>query len=236
MHASTDSPQLWSQLSLSTSLEIPQSHQATESATDLSIYISHGTSSAKTPPKSWLLDNIDFKPPETVLYAEFERLELQLGFQRIQNASRTTSKRVKSCPPDPDPPDLMLLDYTSGLEEEALPTCVENVVAVLRYELSNSIAECFGGFKVNNPGNTPKLLNKILRPWDDAASKSKDDVTPTADSAQVEVPGKRGRAQPFLKETQEKLQAWLDGHPGNMSPTNAEKLELMKQTGLQRGT
>lgn len=235
MHASTDSLQLWSQLSLSASLEIPQSHQATESATDLSIYINHGTSSAKTLPKAWLLDNIDIKAPETVLCAEFERLELQLSFQRIQKASRTMSKRVKSCPPDPDPPDLMLLDYIPGLEEEAQPTCVENVVAVLRDELSNSITKCFGEFKINNPGNTPKLLDKMLRPWNDKASNSKDDVTPTADSAPVEVPGKRRRGQSFLKETQEKLLAWLDAHPGNMSPTNAEKLELMKQTGLQRG-
>ena len=204
------------------------------SATDLSIYINHGTSSAKTPPRAWLLDNIDIKVPETVLCAEFERLELQLSFQQIQKASRTMSKRMKSCPPDPDPPDLMLLDYNPGLEVEGGPTCFENVAAVLRDELSNSITKCFGEFRIDNSGNIPKVLDKMLGSRDDKAYNSKDDVTPTADSAPVEVLGKR-RVQPFVKETQEKLLAWLDTHHGNMSPTNAEKLELMKQTGPQRG-
>lgn len=142
-------------------------------------------SSPKTQLKVWLLDNIDIKCPDSALCAEFVRLHVQLSFHQIQNRSRGTSKRVKSCTPKLDSPESMLLDYVSGQQ-------------------------------------------------DDKASSQKTDSVPSNMPAPDIALAKMKREQ-FPKETIEKLRAWLEAHPGNTSPTNAERLDLMKQTGLRSG-
>jgi hypothetical protein len=234
VEASADSIKLWSQLSLSTTLEIPQSYRNVESSKDFSIYINHAISCAETQPKAWLLDNIDIKPPESVLCAEFERLHFQLRFHQIQKMPWATSKRAKSNVPQSNSPDSMLLDYISGLEDDARITFFEKVSAVLPEDLSNSIAKYFHGSKIRGSDNSPKLLDKSPSPYDDKTPNQKGNAAPS--TIAVSQPAQRRKGRRFPKEAVEKMQAWLDAHPGNTYATNAELLELMKQTGLEKST
>lgn len=232
MQAAADSIKIWSRLSLSTSLEISQSYQNAESSTDISIYLSHVISTPETESRAWLVDDIDIKAPESVLCADFERLTLHLRFLRVRKKAPTISKRVKSNLPTPNSPESMLLDYISGLEDDARVAFFEKVAAVLPEELSSSIAQCFDDFKFYDAENLIQLLKQ--RP-----SSSKDDVlylqgTHASSTNPVPKARERRKQQKHSKEIVEKLQAWLDAHPGNMSPSGADMVELMKQTGLEK--
>lgn len=198
----------------------------------MSIYINHAISSPETEPKPWLLDNIDIKAPDSVLCAEFERLNIQLRFHQIRKKARMTSKRVKPSLPKQSSPESMLLGYISGLEDDARLTFFENVAAVLPEELSSSIAKCFDESKVHGAEYPSKLPDQVPCSSNDKVLGQREKSVSSAITA-VDAPQRRKR-QRYPKETVAKLQAWLDAHPGNMTPSNAERMELMKQTGLER--
>lgn len=114
--------------------------------------------------------------PHGVLCTEFERLYLQLSFRQIQKRSQVTSKRLKSSYSDPECPEPMLLDYGSGLEDDACLTLFENVVTVLSHDLSNSIAKCFDTVDIHTSGKALKLLDCMPFPSDDGVIKRIDNA------------------------------------------------------------
>jgi hypothetical protein len=156
---------------------------------------------------------------------------MQLHFRQIWKRPRATSKRVKTSLPDPNSPESMLLDYISGLEDDARFTFFENVASVLPEELSSSIAKCFDEFKTHGAEDLMKLLGKAPPSYND---QSYQEGNHASSKTTVPKPVERRKGQRFPKETVDKLRAWLDSHPKITSPTNVEILDLMRQTGLER--
>ena len=92
-------------------------------------------------PRGWLLDNVDVRPPEAVLCAEFERLHLKLDLGAEAKKGRLGSKRVKSHLEAEDTPEIMLFDQPA--REDTHLERLEEVVDVLSQTLVNSVAACF---------------------------------------------------------------------------------------------
>jgi hypothetical protein len=109
--ASANHLKLWTQLSLLAKLEISSSL----SLNHLSIRIHRNTYSnaSVSRPRGWNLDVVDIIPPESVLCAEFQRLRINLDFNKITPqpsrrfggdetlASRPSLERPKSPPKSP---------------------------------------------------------------------------------------------------------------------------------------
>jgi hypothetical protein len=224
---------LWPQLALSTSLEISQSIQIAELAADISIYIDHGIFSPNIPPKAWLLDNIGIKAPESVLCAEFERLHIRLDFHQILKKSRPAVKRPKSRPQDPGSPDMMLLDYSSGLEEEFHVKSFEQTVNELSEGLSHTINKCFDSVKSESSAEFPHLLDEMLLPSVSRTAGQDSCAISTASAVFEDIQTRKPRGQGFLfpKETTDTLKSCVDAHSGNLNSTREDNMDLVKQSG-----
>jgi hypothetical protein len=199
----------------------------------MAIYVNHAMSILAAQPNDWLRDNIDVKAPDSVLCAGFEVLRVQFHFHQIRRKPQTTSKRAKRNLLGPSTPESILLDYISGLEDGARLTFFEAVATILPNEVSSSIADFFDELNVHGSRNRPKRL-------DITPSSASDVVTNQVGSANLsiktasELPKVR-KGKRFPKEIVEILQAWLDSHPRPLSPRGYDLLELMKQTGLDKG-
>ena len=181
-------------------------------------------------PKAWL-DNIDIKAPDSVVCAEFECLHIRYGFHQIQDKPQVMAKRIKSGLPQPDSANIMLLDSISDLESNTELTNFENVVAVLREDLSSTIAGCLNKRKSHRRSRPAHLVDKVPLLPDLTGRKQRDSIgMPSV----ISVCGAAHKRR-FPKKVVEELQAWLQAHPGNMSPSNGEVLQLMQRTGLERG-
>ncbi|TAQ83414.1 hypothetical protein B7494_g8263 [Chlorociboria aeruginascens] len=124
--------QIWSQLSLSTTLEIPHSEDPKIPMPDISIHINYSNEASLVGSSS------DMMVPEPVLCAQFEHLKLHLNFDSIRSLKPT--KKPKFCVEEPDTEDTMLLDdcKTSGDT-----TFLENTVRTLSEGLCNTTKTCF---------------------------------------------------------------------------------------------
>lgn len=221
---------IWSELSLSASLEVPQLSQIPTSS--FSIFLNHADFLPETEPKAWLLDNIDIRAPRSVLCAEFERLGIQMRFQNIRKKSRTTSKRLKSISPDPDSPESMLLEYVQGLEGDSRRAFYKSLTDVLPKDLSSSIAKCFDDFPATASRPLPHSIDQPSQPSTTNTMRTVPAMPPNATRPLTQT----GLSNRFPKQIVDKLQGWLDRNIGKTSPTNDEKLELMELTGLKRST
>jgi hypothetical protein len=88
--------------------------------------------------------------------------------------------------------------------------------------------------------NDLQLEDEMLLSLDDEIpqqrekDKAPSGTTPASKSKPVVV--KQGvKNSNFRRETTDRLKNWINTHSGNLYPTTSEKLELMKDTGLQRG-
>ena len=178
------------------------------------------------PSKAWLLDNFDIKAPESVLCAEFERLQIRLDFHQILNRSPRAVKRVKPCLQDAVSPDMMLLDCSSGLEEDFYHKSFDQAVEGLSDRLSNSIAN------IENSADSLSVLRKRLLLENKVFYQKV--PTKTAVLRNTQTGKLSGKRNPFPEETRDKLNAWTNLHSRNLNPTVHDKIDLEKETKLQK--
>jgi hypothetical protein len=139
---STKVSKLWPQLSLSTLLDVPRTKMASRQP-DISIAIKRGTEPQmlQTGLRALLEENVDIRPPESVLCADFERLQIQFNFLSTQDKQSAAAKRVKSGSADPEEVDKMLFDLSSDARGSHLEG-LEDAVGELK-SLSDTIKSIF---------------------------------------------------------------------------------------------
>lgn len=225
---------LWSHLSLSASLDPWPIDSSADSIPDLSININRGldTPMQQARHRVWELDTFDIKPPESVLCAEFERMQIQFDFLDV----RKKPKRVKTVPSGSTELDIeaeMLLD-----------SAVDSVVQGDFDELTHTVDRMRGlpgliqGFFVPELefSGDPDLLKQghvhsSTQDQEPFKPVSIDDDGP--DSVIGKSKGKKKSRHP--KAVIDLLNAWLEAHPNKLYPSKAEKLELASQTNMTIG-
>jgi hypothetical protein len=230
--ASANFRKLWSQLSLSASLDIWQNDDPAKIARDLSININHGMEPPipQTRNRAWALDNFDMKPPESVLCAEFERMQVQFNFLDVREQAKPV-KRVKA--------DIGGFDIQEAMLLELAPESDTNGT-------TNELEHAVEGMK-----GLPGPMERFFESWPGSASHSaplqqppvsldpdQDSDTPTSIQGTAEqLPGKENgngsKSSVHPKETIEILKGWLEAHISNPYPSMSEKQELMRRTGLK---
>ncbi|RKF62601.1 putative Bgh-specific protein [Erysiphe neolycopersici] len=75
---STLCAEIWSKLSLCTSLHIPEKHPLQAEDADFSLSINRGI--GNNSPESTILENLNVRPPDNILHVSFECLDIQLRF------------------------------------------------------------------------------------------------------------------------------------------------------------
>jgi hypothetical protein len=110
---------------------------------DISIAIKRGTEPRmlQIGPRALLVENVDIRPPESVLCAEFERLQIQLNFLSTQDKQPSAAKRIKSGSAESEEMDEMLFDLSSDARRSHLEE-LEDVVGGLK-SLSDTIKSSF---------------------------------------------------------------------------------------------
>jgi hypothetical protein len=227
--ASTDAIKLWSQLSLSPSLETTHSDDLKSAQSDLSIILSQSprTSVSTDHPHGWILDNVDVKAPPSVLSLQFNKLQVRLDFYTIQDKAPRAAKRLKM---RQEELDSMLLDRLEDVEKSQLEVFEEAEVA-RTHNLLSPMAGCLGQWVL-----LPPECGKS--PFDIASFHSSPLQEPvaslSADIRNRHEPKKPTDKRLCFEQAKIKLQTWLDMNSKNPYPTNHEKLRLMEDTGLQR--
>jgi hypothetical protein len=140
---STKFSKLWPQLSLSTLLDIPRIKMANRQL-DISIAIKRGAEPQmlQAGPGASLVENVDIRPPESALCADFERLQIQFNFISIHDKQPRTAKRIKSGPAKPEVVEEMVFDLSSDARGSHLEE-LEDTVGGLK-GLSDTIKSGFG--------------------------------------------------------------------------------------------
>ena len=139
---STKFSKLWPQLSLSTLLDIPRIEMANRQP-DISIAIKRGTEPQmlQAGSRALLVENVDIRPPESVLCADFERLQIQFNFLSTHDKQPPVAKRIKSGSAESEEVDEMLFDLSSDARGSHLEE-LEDVVGGLK-SLSDTIKSSF---------------------------------------------------------------------------------------------
>lgn len=222
--------QFWSLLSLSASLDIWQ-HAGIISSTNLSINIKHGVEipTQQTRHRAWDLDTFDIKPPDIILRAEFERLQIRFDFSEM----RKKAKRVTIGEPvvaDDDAEEVMLLDLDVGCNLHESMDELKNTVESMG-NLPNMIEQCFQpllGF-----GDDPDLLQQA-----DSQLLHQDRVPPPPntkqDTVKPNVKNDRSKSRRHPQATIKVLDTWFQAHADKPYPSKDEKSELTRETGLSK--
>jgi hypothetical protein len=123
-------------------LDIPQI-EMTNHQPDISIAIKRGTEPQmlQAGSRALLAENVDIKPPESVLCADFERLQIQFNFLSTHDKQPAAAKRIKSGSAEPEEVDEMLFDLSSDVRGSHLEE-LEVVVGGLK-SLSDTIKSGF---------------------------------------------------------------------------------------------
>jgi hypothetical protein len=231
---SADSLKLWPQLSLSTSLDIPKL-KVEDRQPDILIAIKRGIEPqmSQAVPRVLLSENVDIRPPESVLCAEFERLQIQFRFFSIQGKQPPVAKRVKSGSAELEIVDEMLFDLSSDHRGSHLEE-LEDVVGGLK-GLSDTIKRGFG---------PPKPVNEMLLGLSSNLHKGRleglEDIVGVVNRPPDAIPNYpyttiTGKCRRYPKETIEILKGWLEANAKNPYPSEDQKGEMMRRTGLSRG-
>lgn len=224
----SNSWKLWSKLFLSASLDVWQS--SVGPSPDISINLNHGVeyASPQTQHRAWTLDTLDLTPPDSVLRAHLERVQIHFNFSEIPK-KQPRAKRIKSDHSGNDDQDVMLLDCPRNIDDGNMSELAHAVEEMKG--LSGIIAGCFK----SNPDvdDDPNLL--LISPWstfdhwEESASHA-----PRQSSVENESASQSSAARKRLpKAAVEILEGWLRCHASNPYPTRVEKLELISRTGLQ---
>ncbi|CAG8982413.1 hypothetical protein HYALB_00007092 [Hymenoscyphus albidus] len=118
----------WTQLSLSASLDIPQSDDTNKISFSLRLGPKKPPSSSSLPQEDWLAGNIDVQPPGGVRRATVEKVQVQLKVQVIRDKSENAPKRSKATSSERD---TMLLDTYLDNCEGFLTNICENIPRIL---------------------------------------------------------------------------------------------------------
>jgi hypothetical protein len=139
---STKVSKLWPQLSLSTLLDVPRTKMANRQP-DISIAIKRGTEPQmlQTGLRALLVENVDIRPPESVLCADFERLQIQFNFLSTHDKQPPAVKRIKSGSAQSEEVDEMVFDHSPDVRGSHLEE-LEDVVGGLK-SLSDTIKSSF---------------------------------------------------------------------------------------------
>lgn len=221
---SADSRKLWRQLSLSASLKILQPDDWKLSQPDLSILLSQGPSTIPSTslPHGWLLDNIDVRPPPCVFCAQLERLQIILDFRTLQERPLQLLKRPK-----------MARQESESMLLGRFPVRSETYIGP--FEIFDSHTQRHPSFVTDiSEEHEPNLFHQVAFPLYDKPQRREliaSPVLPTQNCNSTKNLKGKGR---FPKEITNKLKASLEAHLKNPYPKEHEKLELMKQSGLQR--
>jgi hypothetical protein len=225
---------LWSHLSLSASLDPGPIDSSADSIPDLSININRGldTPMQQARQRAWELDTFDIVPPETVLCAEFERMQIQFDFLDVRKKPKRV-KTVQSGSTELDIEAEMLLD-----------SAMDSVVQGSFDELAHNVDRMRGlpglirGFFVPELefGGDPDLLQQ-----GHVHSSTQDQEPFKPVSIADDGPGSAiGRSKGKKKSRHPKavidlLNVWLETHPNKLYPSKVEKLDLASQTNITIG-
>lgn len=221
---------MWSHLFLSTSLDILQSDDIHgEPAPDFSITINHGLEISTPQPqrRAWVLDTFDIKPTDSVLCAEFERLQIQFDFLGIQEKAKRV-KRTKTDTAETDIEEEMLLGFASEVDTKGHTNELTHIVEEMK-GLSGTIALLFEPL-LGSCGEPDLLQHSLLTSLDQAR------VLPSPGPVQdIICPNENvlsGKGRSFPKAVTEILNAWFEEHKENPNPSKEGKLEIGRKTGL----
>jgi hypothetical protein len=217
---------------LSASFDVWQNDDAADSIPDLSININHGleTRTPHSRNRAWELDNFDIKPPDSVLCAQFERVQIRFEFLEIPKKAKCV-KRAKPDTTKFDAEEEMLLDFELTLGTHREMDELAHVVEEMR-GLSGLIARCFEPqLEVDDE---PNLLQRT--PLSTLVPRGSDLESPSVQALAESISGNgrsnRVRIRQHPKAAIEILSAWFQAHTDNPYPTKTEKLELVRNTGL----
>lgn len=207
----TDSRKLWPQLSFSTSLDFPAQDCTESVSNNLLLHLNHSTDTSNTNlyPRGWSLDDVSCKPPDSVLCAEFEILQMDLEFNSsnkvdqimIEDVKESTKKLKSSA--DVISSDEMLL----GPQTLRGPNAFRNLDQTIHglSKLSTYIAELF------------------VQPESDLSLSSSTALPPDFS---------RGSKNSFSVEATHILQSWVDSHLDRRYPSRKVKNDLAMRTSL----
>jgi len=219
---------LWSQLSLSTSLDVWQN--SADHFPDISIHLNYGVEHAcpQAVQRGWTLDTLDFTPPDSVLRAQLERVQIQFIFSEIQK-KQPVAKRIKSGHTLHDDQDVMLLDFSEHFDDGNVTEFAHAVEDMKG--LSGLIKGCFESKP--DVDEDPDLLLASSLPRLDHWREFSSHVQ-AQDSVDNESTNESSLERKRLpKAAVEIMERWLQLHACNPYPTRTEKLELKRMTGIQ---
>ncbi|KUJ06587.1 uncharacterized protein LY89DRAFT_790442 [Mollisia scopiformis] len=211
---------IWNQLSLLPGLDIPTIPFSRSFGPDVSITLKHGHPQAmKAGLKGFLLDKTDVSPPDEILKAEMETIRLLLNFFTIDVPAKpqNPAKQLQQ--------DAELLDQDRKLKTDHLLQ-LENTVRRIS-SLPLVVAANFGQFQPILPrldGSGTKVVPSKL-----AMETNHNKVLSRSTSSE-----KLSMYRRYPKEVVGILEAWFRSHLLHPYPTNIEKQDLMKQTGLKK--
>jgi hypothetical protein len=225
---------LWSHLSLSASLNPGPIGSSADSVPDLSINLNHDldTPMQQARQRAWELDTFDIKPPDSVLCAEFERMQIQFDFLDIRKKPKRV-KTVKSGSTELDIEAEILLD-----------SAVDSVAQWGIGELGHTVDRMRGlpgliqGFFVPELefGGGPDLLQQVHVHSSTQDQEPFKSVTIENDGPGSAIGKSKGKKKPrHPKAVIDHLNAWLEAHPNNLYPSKDEKLELASQKNMTIG-
>lgn len=220
-------------LSLSASLDVWQNDGSAGPAPDVSINFNYGLEipTPQTQHRAWVLDNFDIKPPDSVLCADFERMQIQFNFLQILKKPKRV-KRVKLDAGEIEVQDEMLLDAARDPGTYGYLDGLAHTVAMMG-SLSSIVEQCFD--QKLDFDDDPGLLRQLHFPpmaryLDDPTSAFRQDILGENGKGNG---NKNGRPR-HPKATVETLNAWLQANTGNLHPSNAQTLDIMQKTDLSR--
>lgn len=230
--ASTDTIKLWSQLSLSTSLETPQSDDLESTKSDLSILLNQSSPSSTSAEytRGWILESLDVKPPPSVLSVQFNGLDIKLYLYTAHTDSSNMPQRLRL---GGDEPESMLLDQLADTDKSPFIVFDDTLDGLTRSPRP-WLAEFIGH------GNNSSIKQGMPHPeWEAASPFILHNSHETGssfssikrDGCQMKKPNYKSVFSDVIKS---KLQAWLQSNLINPYPDNQEKLQLMEETGLDR--
>ncbi|CZR59435.1 uncharacterized protein PAC_09327 [Phialocephala subalpina] len=221
---------IWPQLSLLPSLEINTVHTLESNRPDISIAIKYGPPppATKAGPRGWLLDKTDVIPPRDVLRADVERIQLQLDFLTIREPEMV-EPRVEELHSHNEL-DLLLLEQVFELPQKDHLLQLENAVRSLK-NLSHSIGDKFGSLRTILPNRN--IVSSLGESNSTSLIRHKADMYPSILDLSAKESTPRGSKR-FPKQVIDILEGWLESNASSPFPTESQKQELMRQTGLKR--
>jgi hypothetical protein len=201
-----------------------------DSPPGLSININHGTEmpAPLARNRAWILDTFDIKPPDSVLCAEFERLQIRFDFLEIRKKAKRAKKNEPAVADDYIEEEMLLDDPGVSFSPHGNMGELAHVVEAMG-DLSSRVEQCFQpplGF-----GEDPDLLQRhpLQLPHQNQIFAAPNLVQ---DIAKSDCEKDRGKNRRHPQVAIDILNAWFQAHADKPYPSKEEKSELARKTGL----